>query len=225
MSAPVAILGGTFDPIHIGHLRAAIEARELLGASQLRLLPCALPPHRQTPRVDAAMRLALAQAAIAGIDGLSIDDRELRRSGPSYTVDTLTELRQELGPLQPLVCVLGIDAFLGLPSWHRWRELLDLAHIAVMSRPDMHTLIDPKLEQLLAASAVASAGELAALPAGRILRLEIPLLPVSSTLIRARLAAGRSVRFLVPDSVFERIQAGGWYRHDGGTGPLSLGDL
>lgn len=211
MTRPIAILGGTFDPIHVGHLRAAIEARELLGAEELRLLPCALPPHRQTPQVDAQSRLRLVQAAIAKQPGLVVDPRELNRQGPSYTFDTLLELRAELGASRPLVCVLGIDAFLGLPSWHRWNELCDLAHLAVLSRPDMHTLIDPRLEQMLAERSVASSADLAALPAGRILRLEIPALPISSTLLRHRLAEGRNVSFLVPEAVADMIASQGWY--------------
>lgn len=208
---PIALLGGTFDPVHVGHLRAAIEAREALDAVEIRLLPCALPPHRDTPTVDPAQRLQMLRLAIAGLAQVSCDPRELQRRGPSYTVDTLISVRAELGDTQPLVLVLGADAFAGLPSWHRWREIISLAHIAVLSRPDAHGLIDPRLEELLASAGTADPACLSQRPSGLLLRLEIPPLPVSSTLIRARLAQGRSVRFLVPDAVINLIQSHGWY--------------
>lgn len=219
---PIALLGGTFDPIHVGHLRAAIEAREALDADEIRLLPCALPPHRATPAVNAAQRLEMLRLAIVGLDQVSCDPRELSRRGPSYTFDTLLSIRAEVGPEQPLVLVLGADAFAGLPSWHRWREIISMAHIAVLSRPDAHGLIDPRLEELLASAGTADQGCLSRMPSGRLLRLEIPPLPVSSTLIRARLREGRSVRYLVPDAVIDLILARGWY--DAG-GAASASDL
>lgn len=208
---PLALLGGTFDPIHVGHLRAAIEAREALAADELRLLPCALPPHREQPQVGADQRLAMLDAAIAGIPGLRSDDRELRRSGPSYTYDTLVGMRAEVGAKRPLVLVLGADAFAGLATWHRWREIVSLSHIAVLTRPDAHGLIDPRIEELLATAGTQDAASLRAAPAGRVLRLQIPPLPVSSTLVRERLREGRCVRFLVPDAVIELIRSHGWY--------------
>ncbi len=208
---PLALLGGTFDPVHVGHLRAAIEAREALSAEEVRLLPCAVPPHREQPVAAPAQRLQMIEAAIAGLPGLRADARELQRSGPSYTYDTLVSVRAEIGDARPLVLIVGADAFAGLPTWHRWRELVDLAHVAVLARPDAHGLIDPRLEELLASSGTADPGQLARRPAGRVLRLQIPPLPVSSTLIRTRLQEGRSVRFLVPDPVLQMIAAEGWY--------------
>jgi nicotinate-nucleotide adenylyltransferase len=208
---PLALLGGTFDPVHVGHLRAAIEAREALSAEEVRLLPCAVPPHREQPVAAPAQRLQMIEAAIAGLPGLRADARELQRSGPSYTYDTLVSVRAEIGDARPLVLIVGADAFAGLPTWHRWRELVDLAHIAVLARPDAHGLIDPRLEELLASNGTADPGQLAQRPAGRVLRLQIPPLPVSSTLIRTRLQEGRSVRFLVPDPVLQMIAAEGWY--------------
>lgn len=207
----LALLGGTFDPVHVGHLRAAIEAREALRADEIRLLPCAVPPHREQPAVGPEQRLQMLRAAIHGIPGLRADARELQRSGPSYTYDTLVSIRGEIGEACPLVLVLGADAFAGLPSWHRWREITRLAHIAVLTRPDAHTLIDPRLEDLLASAGTADPAGLAASPAGQVLRLQIPPMPVSSTLVRARLRQGRSVRFLVPDAVIDLIADAGWY--------------
>jgi nicotinate-nucleotide adenylyltransferase len=211
MSRVLAILGGTFDPIHSGHLRAAIEAREALGAEELRLIPCAVPPHRPQPQASPKQRLAMLSAAVAGVPGLSTDARELERSGPSYTFDTLVGLRAEVGE-RPIVLVLGADAFAGLPSWYRWTELINYAHIAVLTRPDAHSLIDPRLEALLAQVGTADAADVTAEPAGRVLRLEIPPMPVSSTLIRTRLQQQRSVRYLVPDPVIDLIDAWRLYR-------------
>jgi len=209
--SPLALLGGTFDPVHVGHLRAAIEAREALHADEIRLLPCAVPPHREQPAVGPEQRLLMLQAAIAGIPGLHTDARELQRSGPSYTYDTLLSVRGEIGERRPLVLVLGADAFAGLPTWYRWREITNVAHIAVLTRPDAHGLIDPRLEDLLASAGTADPARLAAAAAGQVLRLQIPPMPVSSTLVRTRLRQGRSVRFLVPDAVIEMIADAGWY--------------
>lgn len=212
MSGLCAVLGGTFDPIHHGHLRAAVEAREVLRADELRLMPCALPPHRPQPGANAEQRLQMIAAAIQGLPGLRCDDRELRRSGPSYTFDTLIGLRAELGE-RPLALVLGADAFAGLPSWHRWSELSGLAHLVVLTRPDAHALLDPRLEALLAQAGTADPDALHLRPSGLVLRLEIPAMPISSTLIRQRLRAARSVRYLLPDAVIELIQQWSLYGH------------
>ena len=218
----LALLGGTFDPVHVGHLRAAIEAREALDAEELRLLPCALPPHRDRPSVGPEQRLQMLERAVAGLPRVSCDPRELQRRGPSYSYDTLVSVRAEIGEQRPLVLVLGADAFAGLPGWYRWREIIELAHIAVLSRPDAHGLIDPRLEELLAMTGTAEPAQLSRSPAGRVLRLEIPPLPVSSTLIRARLGQGRNVRYLVPDPVIELIREQGWY---GASNGMDRSDL
>jgi len=212
MNRPIALLGGTFDPIHDGHLRAAVEIREALDAQELRLIPCAIPPHRSQPGASPQQRVAMIEAAIAGSPQLQCDTRELGRSGPSYTVDTLRSFRAELGATRSIVLVLGADAFHGLPSWNRWRELPELAHIAVLTRPDSHALIDPRLEEMLAQRATSLPADLWASAGGRVLRLEIPPLPISSTLIRARVKQRRSIRYLVPDSVIELIDTQQLYR-------------
>ncbi len=212
MIAPIALLGGTFDPIHDGHLRAAIEIQEALQAKELRLIPCAIPPHRAQPGATAEQRVSMIEAAIAGTGPLRCDTRELSRSGPSYTIDTLHSFRAEFGSLTPLVLVLGADAFHGLPSWNRWRELPELAHIAVLTRPDSQGLIDPRLEEMLAERATALPSDLAQSASGRVLRLEIPPLPISSTLIRARVKQRRCIRFLVPDPVIDFINQQALYR-------------
>src|ERR1700744_6815477 len=131
---PIVLFGGTFDPVHIAHLRVALEAAEILDA-HVRFMPANVPPHRPAPVASAGQRTAMLERAIAGQARLSVDARELKRSGPSYTVDTLVELRSELPREQSIAILLGDDAFAGLPSWHRWRELFELAHIVVMTRP------------------------------------------------------------------------------------------
>ena len=131
---PLAILGGTFDPVHIGHLRVAWEAAEALDA-EVRLMPAHVPPHRPQPQASAAHRVAMLRLALAGQSRLALDERELSRPGPSYTVDTLRELRREIGSQRPLLLLVGADAYAGLPSWHDWLELYALAHLVVLTRP------------------------------------------------------------------------------------------
>src|SRR5690606_32888062 len=128
------IFGGTFDPIHYGHLRTALELKHVLDLAVVHFVPCANPPHRATPMTDGALRMRLVQAAIADEPGFVADDRELERAGLSYTVDTLFSLRAEF-KARPICLLLGMDAFVSLPQWHRWNELLDLAHIVVAHRP------------------------------------------------------------------------------------------
>ncbi|HXH03271.1 MAG TPA: nicotinate-nucleotide adenylyltransferase [Candidatus Competibacteraceae bacterium] len=210
---PIAILGGTFDPIHHGHLRPALELLEELNLAEVRFIPNALPPHRRQPAASSAQRLAMVERAIAGQPGFALDDREFKRAGPSYTVDTLTELRAELGPQRPLCLVVGRDAFLGLPTWHQWRRLLELTHIVVMERPGHAT---PEFEEPLAAvveaRAVRTAAAIAEAPAGRVLFWPTRVLDISSTQVRALLAQGRSPRYLLPDSVWDYIRAHDLYR-------------
>ena len=153
---PMAIFGGTFDPVHLGHLSVAWEAAELLDAD-VRLMPASVPPHRPAPAADAAQRAAMLRAALQEQSRLTLDTRELERSGPSYTIDTLIELRAEHGD-RPLVLLLGADAFAGLPTWHRWRELFDLAHIGVLSRPGVEATLPEELEAEVASRRGADAG-------------------------------------------------------------------
>ncbi len=135
MRRKIGLFGGTFDPVHNGHLRMALEAGEELALEQVRLLPCHRPPHRETPNVDSDQRTHMLRLAVESCPLLKLDDRELRRDGPSYTLETLQSLRAELGPEVSLIWVMGSDSFLGLESWHRWRELLDYAHLLVVARP------------------------------------------------------------------------------------------
>lgn len=204
MMRPLAILGGTFDPIHNGHLRVAWEASEFLDA-EVRLLPANVPPHRDPPVADAARRAALVRAALGGQDRLVPDLRELQREGPSYTVDTLLELRAEMGAERPLVLLVGADAFAGLPGWHRWRELFDLAHIGVLTRPGHDRPLPTELRTKIASRRCNDVRGVSEAAAGRVLPIPVTPLEISSTQVRALLAAGRVPRFLVPAALLDDV--------------------
>ncbi len=198
-TAPLALLGGTFDPVHLGHLRAAWEVADALDA-ELRLVPAQLPPHRPQPVASATARVAMLRAALAGQQRLRLDLREIDRAGPSYTVDTLLSLRAEIGSQRPLVLVLGQDAFAGLATWHRYCELPELAHILVMTRPQA----EPGWPAALASWQTRAVPDLVALrtrPAGAIAQLQVSALAISASQIRALLAAGREPRYLLPDAL------------------------
>ncbi len=208
---PIAILGGTFDPVHYGHLRFADDVRRALGLAEVRLVPAADPPHRDRPTASAADRLAMLRLAVAEFPGLAVDDRELRRGGKSFTVLTLEELRAEF-PDSPILVLLGADAFRGLPSWHRWREVFDLAHFVVVERPGVN-LEDGLPAPLLAIwreRRVDDPGILISCPAGAIFVQPIAPVDVSATLIRDRVAhegnAGTKWRGLLPPAVLAYIE-------------------
>ena len=207
--APIGILGGTFDPIHYGHLRLAEEAADACALARVLLVPAALPNLRSAPRTAAHHRLQMVQLAALDNARLQVDGRELRRTGVSYTVDTLAELRAELGEARPLCLVLGADAFLRLPAWNRWMQLFDLAHIVVAARPgydlDAALTQSAELGAHWRARVTSSASELGERPYGAIARIQIPLLEISASEIRARFERGASVRYLVPQSVLDYI--------------------
>jgi nicotinate-nucleotide adenylyltransferase len=198
---PLALFGGTFDPVHLGHLSVAWEAAELLDA-EVRLLPASIPPHRQLPIASAAQRVAILRAALQGQSRLSVDTRELDRAGPSFTVDTLTGLRAEQGA-RPLVLLIGADAFANLASWDRWRELFEVAHIGVLSRPGVSSILPTELEEAVTGRRVTTADALRDQPAGRVIELAVTPLEISATRIRELLAAGRDPRYLLPCGVFD----------------------
>ena len=207
----LALFGGTFDPIHHGHLRSAWEASLLLDAD-VALLPANVPPHRPQPLAPARARAAMLRAALAGQSRLAVDERELRRDGPSYTVDTLREVRAEVGAQRPLVLIVGSDAFAGLETWHEWRELFVLAHLAVLGRPGVEPALPPALAAEFARRRSAPDSAWRASPAGAIVPLAVTPLEISATDVRRRVAAGEEPRFLVPDAVCALIRAHGWYR-------------
>ncbi len=205
----IGILGGTFDPIHYGHLRLAEEMLELANLRQIRLIPTGIPPHRRTPHASAQHRSAMVKLAIADQANFVLDEREVLRTGKCYTVETLRELRAEVGQEQPLCLLMGGDAFLDLHTWHEWEQLFDLAHIVVGFRPG-YTL----KERISGATAelqrhyrqrFCSADALSQHACGGITELAIPELEISATLIRDRVAHNRSIRYLLPNSVANYI--------------------
>jgi nicotinate-nucleotide adenylyltransferase len=208
----VGVFGGTFNPVHYGHLRSALELVERLQLEQLRLMPSAQPPHREAPQCSAAHRAAMVELAVAGEPRLACDARELRRAGRSYTIDSLIELRSELGPETGLCMVLGCDAVLDITSWHRWQELLDWAHIVVIARPGWELPSAGTVAQWLSAHRLEDPRALRQQPTGGIVIEELRPLAISSTEIRDLLAAQRSARYLMPQSVLDYIQTHQLYR-------------
>ena len=204
----VGLLGGTFDPVHFGHLRSAVEVCEQLQLEELRLIPSARPPHRGMPGATAAQRLRMVELALGQGGGLQVDDRELQRERPSYTVETLESLRQELGSDVALFMVLGWDAFCGLPSWHRWESLLELANLVVLQRPDYDLEVPEVLKDLLAARSADQPER----SHGQIICLSQTPLAISATHIRTLVGSGASPRFLLPDAVLDYIENEGLYR-------------
>lgn len=211
----IAILGGTFDPVHIGHLRVALEAAEALD-TPVRLMPAHVPPHRPAPRASPAQRVAMLRAALTGQDRLQLDTRELDRAEPSYTVDTLRQMRVEFGAVQPLILLLGADAFAGLPTWHHWRALFDLAHIVVLTRPGHSGALPAELAGEIASRRARVAADLHASPGGKVFDLPVTPLEISASAVRALLAAGRDPRWLIPEALLADPALLAAYRHAGG---------
>jgi len=209
MSEAIGILGGTFDPIHFGHLRSALDVAEQLNLDRVYLIPSARPPHREQPQASAEQRLMMLHLAVKNNAQFVVDDRELQREGASYTVDTLKSLRQEF-PDSPLYLILGTDAFLGLPTWHQWQSLLEFAHIVIMQRPNQvlampadfsawfesHQATDIDMQQ----------------PAGKIWQVDVTQLAISASDIRADIKAKNDPQFLLPDAVIQLIQMLGLYK-------------
>jgi len=215
----IGIFGGTFDPVHYGHLRPALEIVTALELDEMRFIPAAQPPHRQTPLASVNQRREMLALALADQPGFVLDDRELKRDGPSYMIDTLVSLRAELGSSRPMCLVLGIDAFAGLDTWHRWQELLDVAHIVIAQRP----VLDPqlaatqaelpdRLQALLREHLAEQPGQLATQPAGKLYQVAVSQLAISASRIRADCANAKSCRYLLPEPVYQYIQRAGLYK-------------
>ncbi|HWI14015.1 MAG TPA: nicotinate-nucleotide adenylyltransferase [Burkholderiales bacterium] len=216
-NGPIGIFGGTFDPIHYGHLRLAEEAGDRLRLAEVRFIPAGSPPHRTAPGADAAHRLAMAKLAIAGNDRFTVDDREVRRAGPGYTVDTLTELRAEVGTQRPLALLMGADAFLDLATWRRWASLFELAHIVVAYRPGFpvdawQARMPVPLAREYGARLAQQPLAVHLAPAGGVFVLPIAELDIAATGIRHAVSEGMSPRYLLPDSVLDYIEAEKLYR-------------
>jgi nicotinate-nucleotide adenylyltransferase len=203
----IGIFGGTFDPIHFGHLRLAEELASALRLTEVRFIPAGQPPHRVSPRTDAVHRLAMTRLAITGNPRFVLDDREILEPRASYTFDTLTSLRQELGRDLPFCLLMGADAFLGLTSWKNWQQLFDLAHIAVAHRPGYRLPQSDALPDALQRELQQrSCATLPDTPAGSVFLKSVTALDISATAIRQHLSSGTGARYLVPDSVLDYIQ-------------------
>jgi len=215
----IGIFGGTFDPVHYGHLRPALEIYSALDLDEMRFIPAAQPPHRQTPQASVSQRRDMLELALADQPGFVLDDRELRREGPSYMIDTLISLRADLGHARPMCLVLGWDAFAGLDSWHRWQELLDIAHIVIAQRPaldlqqeDKPVEIPDSLQSLLCEHQTEDLSQLKSQPSGGLYRVAVTQLAISASTIRAACASGKSSRYLLPEPVYQYIQRTGLYK-------------
>jgi nicotinate-nucleotide adenylyltransferase len=198
--SPIGIFGGTFDPIHYGHLRTAFELMQALRLGELRFMPAGNPPHREGAIASAEQRLAMVEAAIADQPGFVVDDREIRRTGLSYSVDTMRSLREEF-PNRSICMIVGMDQFLVLPTWHQWRDLLQMVHLIVAHRPGWRAPTMGPLGELLVDRGTGSVNDLHSASAGRIYIHAVTQLEISSTEVRNLIAHKRDPRYLMPDAV------------------------
>lgn len=225
MSHAIGVFGGTFDPVHYGHLRPAFEIMEALDLEEVRFIPSRQPPHRASPQASPEQRHDMLQLAVAGEPRFTVDDRELARDGPSYMVDTLRSLRADFGAA-PLCLMLGLDAFLGLGSWHEWQAIPELAHVVVAHRPGWQ--LDSQVQgsaaalELLRTRRLSSVSEIHARPAGGIWLQPVTLLGISATALRAAVADGKSARYLLPDGVWRYIEKEGLYTAEERIAPSAV---
>lgn len=210
LNKPIGIFGGTFDPIHFGHLRSALELYQALDLAEVRLIPCYQPVHRKSPVASPQERLAMVEKAIAGESALTLDDREIKRQSPSYMIDTLESLKHEFKQT-PCCLLMGIDALLGFPSWHRFIDILDLAHLVVAHRPQYHLPHTGTIADLLKERLVQNPAVLHQTLAGHILLHPVTPLEISASDIRKQIAMGKNPRFLLPNNVLEYIIQHGTY--------------
>jgi len=206
----IGILGGTFDPIHFGHLRSALELKQALDLAQVRLIPCYQPVHRKNPIASPKQRLAMVEKAIENEPALTVDDCEIQRKGPSYMIDTLEHLKDKF-PQTPLCLIMGIDALLNFPSWNRWQDILNIAHLVVAHRPQYHLPHTGIVSEIIKQRLKYNPDAFYEAPAGFILLHPVTPLEISATDIRKQIAIGRSPHYLLPDSVYKYIMEHGVY--------------
>ncbi len=201
---PLALFGGTFDPVHYGHLRCADQARQKLNLKTLSLLPAGCPPHREPPKATSRHRLEMLQLALAEFPLLNIDDRETRRSGPSYMVETLRELRAEF-PQRPLLLLIGQDAVNHLHSWFSWQQLFELTHIVILTRPGAKVEYRQDLAKQIRRRLTSDLQQLICSNAGGVLPLEVESIDISATTIKSIIRLGRSPHLMMPEAVLDHI--------------------
>ncbi|MDH5368450.1 MAG: nicotinate-nucleotide adenylyltransferase [Gammaproteobacteria bacterium] len=202
----IGILGGTFDPIHYGHLRTALDVQQALSLDEVRFIPCGEPPHRNKPLAAPLQRLSMVRAAIAGQEKFTVDDREIRRNGPSYMVDTLASLKQDFKD-ESLCLIIGTDAFNSLDQWYQWQRIFDLSNIVVMRRPAGEG--QPGLNKRVYKQVkhrVVDKDELTKKQNGGICFVSVTQLDISATVIRQLWHQGNDIQFFLPDSVLRLIQ-------------------
>jgi nicotinate-nucleotide adenylyltransferase len=213
--AALGLFGGTFDPVHFGHLRLATELAEAFHLEKVIFIPAGLPYHRgRDAHATSEQRLTMLKLATQRDARFDVDDREIKRSGNTYSYDTLAEIRHERGPQTPLVFLAGTDAFAGIDTWHRWAELFDLAHFAVAVRADdaQWSKRGPGTFPKEAWPRITlNPRELAAAPAGKIMTFAMTPLSISSTAIRTLAGEGASIRYLTPDPVVEYVRSHNLY--------------
>ncbi|MCP4048647.1 MAG: nicotinate-nucleotide adenylyltransferase [Gammaproteobacteria bacterium] len=201
---PLALFGGTFDPVHYGHLRCADEAREKLGLKNLYLLPAGTPPHRASPQTTTRQRLDMLQLAQTEFPALKIDQRETRREGPSYMVETLQELRAEF-PQRPLLLLIGQDAANLLHTWFHWQQLFSLTHIVILTRPSIKVEYQQDVTEQIQRRLYVDAQKLLHSQADGVLQLEVTSIDVSATNIKKLISQGRSLHSMMPAAVIDYI--------------------
>lgn len=202
----IGIFGGTFDPIHYGHLRTALDVQQYLSLDEVRFIPCGEPAHRNKPIAEPLQRLAMVRAAIAGQEKFRLDDREIRRQGPSYMVDTLASLKQDFNN-EALCLILGTDAFNGLEQWYQWQKIFEFANIVIMQRPAVNGQVELN-KRLLAQlkDRFVGADDLKRKQNGAICFVPVTQLDISATAIRQQWQQGKNIQFFLPDSVLTLIQ-------------------
>ena len=213
----IGIFGGTFNPVHWGHLRTAVEIKKALSIETMFLVPCGIPPHRNEPEIDSGTRLEMLNAAVKDVEGLQIDDRELQRKGLSYTVDTLKSIRNEIGNVPIGLCV-GADAFVDLDTWHEWRQLFQLADLIVAYRPgwpidELEQRISLDLIKMLQERLVKDSEQLHKTSSGCVLTQKVTDIDISSSKIRQCIRQGKSIKEYVPPGVLQIIQSKQLYQN------------
>ena len=210
-SRAIGILGGTFDPIHYGHLRPCLDLLQQLNLAEVRLMPNHIPPHRATPGSSSAHRLAMAKLAVIDCDELSVDTRELTRTTPSYTIDTLIELAAE-NPHTPVCFLIGLDSLNNLHTWHRWQELLSYCHLVVSYRPNYALTLAPEVQKIFEQVQTTNVEDLQQQKQGRILLWPSTQLEISATRIRQLIKHQQSPQYLLPDNVLSYIHKNKLYK-------------